>query len=228
MAFLLDRNSPTRSNQAAGYVRNENGDGGDDCNRGGDGDSGNGQPDRSVPTNVLGMLIFIASEMVLFIVLVVAFQLAHSGQSEWPPPGQPRLPVAVTFFNTAILLASGYTMFQAWRDVKAGWEYSFHRWLLVTCVLGTLFLLIQGFEWLRMIGYGLSLHASLYGAAFYTIVGAHALHVLIAIQIVVYVWRRALKGAYSVENHEGVVLAGLFWGFVVLVWPFLFVTVYLI
>ena len=229
MAFVLDRKGPARQNIGAGYAGNDNG--GDDFNRGGDdgdGDSGEGRSERSVSTNILGMLIFIVSEIALFLALIVAFELARSGQSEWPPPGQPRLPVGVTLVNTGVLLLSGYTMLRAWLDVKTGWEYSFHRWLLFTCILGTLFLLIQGYEWTQLIGYGLSIKANLYGAAFYTIIGAHALHVLIAIQTVIYVWRRALKGAYSVQNHEGIALAGLFWGFVVLIWPILFVTVYLI
>ncbi len=227
MALVLDRKGP--SNPGSGYVGSDNG--GDDFNRcgdGGDGDSGDGRPQPAVSANILGMIIFIVSEIVLFLALIVAFKLARNGQVEWPPSGQPRLPVGVTLFNTGILFLSGYTIWRAWRDVKTGWEYSFHRWLLFTVILGTLFLLIQGYEWTRLIGYGLSIKASLYGAAFYTIIGAHALHVLIATQTIIFVWRRAVKGVYSVHNHEGIILAGLFWGFVVLIWPLLFVTVYLI
>lgn len=227
MALVLERKSPSK--QGSGCIGSDNG--GDDFGRsgdGGDGDSGDGRPQPAVSANILGMIIFIASEIALFLALIVAFKLARNGQVEWPPPGQPRLPVGVTLLNTGVLFLSGYTVFRAWRDVKTGWEYSFPRWLLFTVTLGTLFLLIQGYEWTRLIGYGLSIKANLYGAAFYTIIGAHALHVLIAILMVVFVWRRALKGAYSVHSHEGIALAGLFWGFVVLIWPLLFVTVYLI
>ncbi|MEO2004632.1 MAG: cytochrome c oxidase subunit 3, partial [Candidatus Poribacteria bacterium] len=52
-------------------------------------------------------------------------------------------------------------------------------WLGVTWVLGALFLGVQGFEWIGLIGHGLTMTSSVYGALFYTVIGFHALHVAI-------------------------------------------------
>ncbi|MBM3262810.1 MAG: heme-copper oxidase subunit III [candidate division Zixibacteria bacterium] len=206
---------------------------GDDGGYSGGGDNWpEGQPDTPAPsslsTDVLGMLIFIASEATLFAVLIVAFAVARSGQPEWPPPGQPRLPVLVTSLNTLVLLFSGYTLYRAWRDVHAGYVYSFHRWIGITAFLGMTFLCVQGYEWISLLGYGLTATANLYGAMFYTLVGAHALHVAIAAVLLLVVRRRASQGRYTAEHHDGVIMTGAFWGFVVLVWPVLFAVVYLL
>jgi heme/copper-type cytochrome/quinol oxidase subunit 3 len=118
-------------------------------------------------------------------------------------------------------------MYRAWRHILDDYVFSDHRWLMITWMLGTVFLIIQGFEWIRLIGYGLNATANLYGAMFYIIIGAHGLHVFVAVQALLIVWRRALRGLYTRRRHNGVVLAGLFWGFVALIWPVLFVFVYL-
>ena len=71
-------------------------------------------------TNVLGMLVFIASEAVLFLTLIVTFAVVRTGYPEWPPSDQPRLPVMMSFFNTLVLLGSGAAMFGAWRSIRRG------------------------------------------------------------------------------------------------------------
>lgn len=201
-----------------------------------DGGDDDGRPDpdpppesaAQLPPDVFGMLVFIASEFVLFAVMIFAFVRARTGQLTWPPPGQPRLPLLLTDVNTFILLASGFTMYRAWRHILAGNQRALRVWLLITTGLGAVFLMVQGVEWVRLIGFGLTVTANIYGATFYVIIGAHALHVFIAILILMIVWRRASRNVYTRTSHTGVILCSLFWGFVVLVWPILYVVVYLI
>ena len=64
------------------------------------------------------------------------------------------------------------------------------RWMAATTVLGVLFLAIQGSEWARLILFGLTMTSSLYGAMFYLIVGAHALHLVVALGVL-FSWRRS-------------------------------------
>jgi cytochrome c oxidase subunit 3 len=216
------------------------GSGFDGGNVGDDGDHGRGDGgddgDRidpvpvvssSISSNVLGMLIFIASELVLFLGLIIVFSLARAGHSEWPPMGQPRLPLLISSINTFILMISGLTMYQAWRYIRDGYIYAFQRQVFITTVLGIVFLMFQGFEWFNLIRFGLKVTANLYGATFYVLIGMHALHVLIAVQVLIFVWRKALRGAYTKTDHSGLIMGGLFWEFVVLIWPILFIVVYL-
>ena len=207
-----------------------------------DGDSGHGRGDggddddridpapavsSSISSNVLGMLIFIASELVLFLGLIIVFTLARAGHPEWPPLGQPRLPLLISSINTLILLISGLTMYQAWRYIRDGYIYAFQRQVFITTLLGIVFLMFQGFEWFNLIRFGLKVTANLYGATFYVLIGMHALHVLIAVQVLIFVWRKALRGVYTKTDHSGLIMGGLFWEFVVLIWPILFIVVYL-
>ncbi len=182
-----------------------------------------------MPLEILGMYLFIASEFVFFLTLLfILFWLRSGLMTEWPPPDQPRLPLGITGINTVFLLVSGYTMHRAYRAVKRNLTTQLTRWLMITCVLGVVFLTVQGFEWIRLIRFGLSMTSSLYGAMFYSIIGLHALHVLATVVVLLYLWVRSTSGVYTAEKHTGVVLGYMFWLFVVLIWPLLYVLVYLI
>lgn len=197
---------------------------------GGGGDEPPGSPAVKPPgagANVLGMLMFIASEAVLFLTLIVTFAVVRAGYPEWPPSDQPRLPVMASFFNTLVLLGSGAAMFGAWRAMRSGRVRSSGRLLAAATLLGILFLVVQGVEWVRLIDFGLTVTRNIYGAVFYVMIGMHALHVFIAVLGLLYVLRRFGRGAYTREAHDGLTMGGMFWGFVVLIWPVLFVFVYL-
>ena len=181
-----------------------------------------------MPMEILGMYLFIASELIAFITLLfILFWLRSGLVGDWPPPDQPRLPIGITGINTVFLLVSGYTMHRAYRAVQQNLTAQLARWLMITCVLGVVFLTVQGFEWIRLIRFGLSMTSSLYGAMFYTIIGLHAVHVLVTVLVLLYLWVRSSSGVYTAEKHTGVVLGYLFWLFVVLIWPVLYVLVYL-
>lgn len=185
------------------------------------------QPGMSM--EILGMYLFIASELILFITLLfILFWLRSGLVGDWPPPDQPRLPLGITGINTVFLLVSGYTMHRAYRAVKQNLTAQLTRWLMITCVLGVVFLTVQGFEWIRLIRFGLSMTSSLYGAMFYTIIGLHAIHVFVTVLVLLYLWVRSSSGLYTAEKHTGVVLGYMFWLFVVLIWPVLYVLVYLV
>ena len=221
--------TPGRSGGSTSLDGRNTGNGGGNS-RGGGGDESSGSPSVEPPgagANLLGMLVFIASEAVLFLTLIVTFALVRSGYPEWPPSDQPRLPVMVSFFNTLVLLGSGAAMFGAWRSIRRGRVLSSRRLLSAATLLGILFLVVQGVEWVRLIDFGLTVTQNIYGAVFYVMIGMHALHVFIAVLGLLYVSRRFSRGAYTREEHDGLTMGGMFWGFVVLIWSVLFVFVYL-
>ena len=180
-----------------------------------------------ISTARLGLSMFLAAETMFFAGLIGSFLVFRLGTVPWPPPFQPRLPVAVTGVNTAILLLSGLTMWLALRAVRAGKLSGLVKYLLATVVLGGVFLSIQGYEWIRLVHYGLTMSSGIYGATFYTLIGCHAFHVLGAAfwLMVVVLW--AQRGKYTAQSHTGVELCGMYWTFVVALWPVLYGLVYL-
>ena len=167
------------------------------------------------------------TELMFFGGLISAFLILKAGVSVWPPLDQPRLPIMTTGINTALLLISGYTMFLAAKAVHRGHLSALNRWLAITGMLGGVFLAIQGMEWVRLVGYGLTVSSSIYGGTFYTLIGAHGLHVIAAVVAVLFVLSRALRGDYSVRAHTGVTLCQVYWYFVVAIWPVIYILVYL-
>lgn len=172
-----------------------------------------------------GMMLFLFSEAMLFAALVSAFIVLSADAPAWPPPGQPRLPLAATAVNTVIVLLSGATMMAARSAAQRGGD-RLVRWIGATLFLGVAFLVGQGIEWARLLGYGISGRTSVYGATFYAVVGIHATHVVAALIVVAVSLARARRGAYTPARHEGLVLCSWFWLFVVLVWPALYLLLY--
>jgi len=182
----------------------------------------------TIPNAVIGTLVFLGAEAMFFGGLISAFLVLRAGNEVWPPPDQPRLPVAVTAVNTLILLFSAYTMRRAADGVRCDRGQELRQWLTATAALGTLFLCIQGAEWIRLIGYGLSATSNTYGGTFYTLIGCHALHVFGGVILLLVVLRNALRGRYSARSCAAVEATRLYWFFVVGVWPVLYVLVYLL
>ena len=184
------------------------------------------EPQRSkilIPSGVMGMLLFVFTEVMLFAGLISAHTIVKAAANEWPPAGQPRLPFAETMVNTAALLASGvFLVFAhvAWRKNPKLAKLP----MLFATLLGAFFVIFQGREWAAMLAQGLTLQSSPYGSFFYTIVGIHALHAIGAICAMTWAWFRLHRGRLTLGQFSTV---EVFWYFVVLVWPMIYFRVYL-
>lgn len=183
---------------------------------------------RPIVSNArLAILMFIAAEAMFFAGLIGAFIVFRVGSPEWPPPFQPRLPVGATGVNTVILLLSGVAMQLALGAARRGRTARLLGWLIVTASLGAIFLAVQGYEWVRLIHYGLTLSSGVYGATFYTLIGCHGAHVLGALIWLLIVSAQTRKGRFSGRDYQGVQLCAMYWTFVVALWPVLYGLVYL-
>ncbi len=180
-----------------------------------------------IPSPVLGMALFLFTEVMLFCGLISAYLVLRAQAGAWPPADQPRLPILLTAFNTVLLLWSGRAMWRSVPLLQGADPVGARRALLVALTLGAAFLAIQGYEWVSLISYGLSSSESLYGALFYTLVGCHALHVAVALGVVAWVLRRASRGPWGAEQVGGLRAVRMYWLFVVAIWPPLYVMVYL-
>ena len=186
------------------------------------------RPNTTVGSNAwLAVLMFLGAEAMFFAGLIGAYIVFRLGSSVWPPPFQPRLPLGVTGVNTLILLASAVTMHWSLSAVRVSDQTKLIRSLGYTAALGALFLAIQGFEWIRLIRFGLTVSSSVYGGLFYTLIGFHGLHVFGALIWLLVVFALARRGRFSRERHVGLQICGMYWTFVVGLWPVLYGLVYL-
>jgi cytochrome c oxidase subunit 3 len=175
----------------------------------------------------LAVLMLLGAEVMFFAGLIGAFLVFRLSASVWPPPFQPRLPTGVTGVNTAILLASAVTMNLGVRAVRAGAIATLIRYLTMTALLGAVFLVVQGYEWVRLIHFGLTASSSVYGGMFYALIGAHGAHVFGGLIWLFVVWIQARRRRFSKSGYAGVQTAAMYWTFVVALWPVLYGLVYL-
>jgi heme/copper-type cytochrome/quinol oxidase subunit 3 len=180
---------------------------------------------KRLPNSVLGVIIFVAAEIMFFAALMSAHTIARTTVlgGVWPPPGQPRLPVERTAFNTAILLLSGALLAVANRRARESQEKA-RPYVAGAIAAGTTFVLLQGVEWVALLREGLTMQSSSHGAFFYLIVGAHALHAVVAIVALAAVYLPMRREMLSTSRFAA---TQVFWYFVVLLWPIIYLRVYL-
>ncbi len=187
------------------------------------------QPRSGLSSSALGMIVFIATELMFFAGLISAYLIIKApavSAEAWPPPGQPRLPVIATALNSLVLLASGWMIFKAFHSFKEDPAGELVRKRVkATLLLGLVFVGVQGIEWIRLLGFGLTMTSSQYGAFFYLIIGTHAIH---AIGALIGLWRLFTKLNAGVLKEDTFHAVQLFWFFVVGIWPILYILVYLI
>jgi len=180
---------------------------------------------KLVSDAVLGTLLFVFTEAMLFSGLISAHTIvkSRSAGQMWPPFGQPRLPVEETALNTAALLASGLALVLAHFAFRKRARQALGP-MGVAVVLGAFFVVFQGREWAALLAEGLTLTSSTYGGFFYLIVGTHGLHALAALGCLTWAWVRLRSGRLTPAQFAAV---EIFWYFVVLVWPVVYLRVYL-
>jgi heme/copper-type cytochrome/quinol oxidase subunit 3 len=169
------------------------------------------------------MALLIINEASFFAYLLFSyFYLAAVAQGAWPPAGRPELKLAIP--NTVILLVSSGTMWWADSGVKKGKMGRLKAGLLITFVLGVIFLAIQGVEYASE-PFGLG--ADAYSSLFYTITGFHGAHVAVGLlmNLVVQIW--VWRGLVTPKRHQAVTNIAWYWHFVDVVWLAVFTTLYL-
>jgi cytochrome c oxidase subunit III len=178
-----------------------------------------------VEPQLLGMLLFIISEVMVFGAFFTAyFFIRVSSGDPWPATGT-TLPVAVAGVNTAILWSSSLTMHWAQTSIKNGNRFGLKAGILTTFLLGCTFLFVQINEYAN-IGFAPQDHAQ--QTIFYSLTGLHGAHVFIGLCLLLFVTIRAFRGHYSAEEHRGVEVPGIYWHFVDVMWLIVYSTVYIL
>lgn len=174
---------------------------------------------------LLAVKLGILSEAMLFGALFAAYFVIRSESGGWPPNGQERPELLLPGLNTLLLLSSSVTMQVAVRAIGRGQVPTMRRWLRATLLLGSVFILVQGFEFATN---GFGLDDGVFGSTFYTLTGFHGAHVLAGLGFMAIVALRARRGLISAEHHTAVEAASYYWHFVDAVWVVLFSTLYVL
>jgi cytochrome c oxidase subunit 3 len=174
----------------------------------------------------LALTFFIGAEAMLFAGLMSAHVVLRAAAGDWPPAGQPRLPVGLTAANSAVLFASAVAALAGWRAVRSGDRARLGRRLGWAALLGALFLGVQGGEWIRLVRHGLNL-SNTYGAGFAALIGLHAVHVAGGLVWLLCAAWRSSRWSFSPRRHQAVELSVIYWVFVCALWAALFPLVYL-
>jgi cytochrome c oxidase subunit 3 len=178
-----------------------------------------------VDARVLGMFLFIASEVMLFGSFFTAYFFVRVVNGfDWPPAGF-HLPVFVAGVNTAILLTSSLTMHWALQSIKRGNRSGLQAGLTLTFLMGLVFLLTQILEYSRI---GFTPHDNAFGTIFFSLTGLHGAHVFVGLTLLLFATIRAFRGHFTAEAHHGVEIPGIYWHFVDAMWIVVYTTIYII
>jgi cytochrome c oxidase subunit III len=223
------------------------------------------EPGAGVYSSKLGMWVFLASDVMFFTALIGSYVILRFGvSSPWAQPGAV-LNVPLTGLNTFLLICSSVSMVKAYAAIADGKKYFLRKvagqtlqdgglkfWLLVTIICGAAFVGVQVYEYIKLVGHGITPAgyregselaekalaepvkyganiAGLYGSTFFTMTGFHGFHVTCGVISMLYLYfTKVLPEKYSAQDYRGIEVIGLYWHFVDLVWIILFTIVYLI
>ena len=178
-----------------------------------------------ITPGVLGMFLFIASEVMLFGAFFTAYFFVRvAAGTPWPTPPF-HLPVFVAGVNTAILVTSSFTVHWALQSIKRDNHAGLKAGLLLTFLMGLTFLLTQILEYSRI---GFAPKDGAFATIFYCLTGLHGAHVFVGLSILLFMTIRAFRGHFTAEHHHGVEIGGIYWHFVDVMWIVVYLTVYIL
>lgn len=182
-----------------------------------------------VPAQVLGMALFVSSEVMFFGSLFAALFTIRARAGAWPPNGTPEIELFVPICLTGVLLASSVTQHLATAAYRSGDRDRAIRAMAMTLGLALLFLGGEAWEWSRLADEGFTVSTNSYGTLFYGITGAHGLHVALGVVMLAMAIKRLRAPKVAEVGRRGMLEAvTLYWHFVDAVWLAVFSAVYLL
>ena len=198
-------------------------------------------PAQQKEISTLGMWVFLVTEIMFFGGLFLAYAIYRREFAGAFAVASNTLDVVVGAVNTAVLLCSSYTMVLAVRAAQMGSRKALIVFLILTMVLGGVFLGVKAYEWNQKFEEhhvpGPTFHlegtneqgpAQLFFSLYFTMTGLHALHMVIGEGLMLFLLLQAYAGKYTREYYTPVDIGGLYWHFVDVIWIFLFPLLYLI
>jgi cytochrome c oxidase subunit 3 len=192
------------------------------------GESGHAQ--KGSDTALIGMLLFIASEIMFFAALFAAYFNTKATAAVWPPEGTDFInPIPLPLIVTIILVSSSFVMqWGVWR-IRKGDRTGMNRAIAVTLLLGVIFLILQVYDYYNLVtNDNFGINSGIYGTLFYTMTGFHGAHVFGGVVGLTVILTRGMQGQFSSKHYIAVEAVSAYWHFVDIVWVALFATIYLL
>lgn len=178
---------------------------------------------RRVQGSLLGMILFVSSEVMFFGALFAVWFARRAEAAAWPPEGA-ELEILVPSVLTGLLLVSSAVVHRAVAasendDPSRAW-----RLLVAAMALGLVFLVGQAYEYSTL---GSAFAEGSFGTIFYALTGFHGLHVFIGVLILGVAGVQLRRGRARRDRPGDLEAAALYWHFVDAIWIAVFFTVYL-
>jgi heme/copper-type cytochrome/quinol oxidase subunit 3 len=172
---------------------------------------------------VLGMILFVASESIFFLLLVLAYVNFHRSSDSMA--SSMLNPLKTGLFSIALFVSS-LTMWLAEMARKKG-STQVSLWLLATIVLGAIFLAGQGVEYAHFLTQNITISRDLFGSSFFTLTGFHGLHVVVGLVLLIILLGLSILGRKQEPPLAGIQSVAVYWHFVDIVWIVVFSVIYL-
>jgi heme/copper-type cytochrome/quinol oxidase subunit 3 len=177
--------------------------------------------------NKLAMWLFLGSECLLFGGLISTYMLYRGRHTANLGPDQV-WDIPFTSASSFVLLMSSLTMVLAVTAANRGDDRNTNLWLVMTAILGSLFVAGQMYEFTTFYREGLGFTTSLFSSSFYTLTGFHGVHVTVGVIMLLALVGVITRDRVTGDKAEVVEMVGLYWHFVDVVWVIIFTLVYLI
>jgi len=196
--------------------------------------------EQELSANKLGFWLFLATEVLLFGGLFVAYAVFRNLYPEMFLDAHRHLDRTMGAINTVVLICSSFTMVMAVRAAQTGKRSQQVMFLVITFSLAAVFLVVKYFEYSAKFSHGLlpgpwyspgpgdPVNGNLFFGLYFMMTGLHGVHVVAGMVAMVWVLIKALKGRFSSSWYTPIELVGLYWHLVDLIWIFLFPLFYLI
>jgi cytochrome c oxidase subunit III len=173
---------------------------------------------------VLGVILFLASELMFFAAWFAAYFDLRGRNGHWPPAGV-ELDTVESSVGTALLGISSFLVLLAIRDVHAHKRTRARLWLTGTVTCGVAFLAETVHGWSKN-AFTFASHA--YGSVFYGMTGFHAAHVTAGVIMLAFLAAGVDKPGFTREHAAGAEAISYYWHFVFVVWLGLWATIYFV
>ncbi len=182
--------------------------------------------DEGRPIAAWGMVFLVATEGMLFGLLLFVYFYLWSITTPWPPTGVEPPELVVSGIRTGLLLGSSLTLWAAERAFAAGRRRGAALGLGATLLLAIVFLAGHVEEMIKIIP-EFTWDDSAYGSIYYTIVNFHAAHLLVGVGLLTFALVRLGRGAYSRQHDTQLRTASLYWHFVDVIWAIVYTSLYI-
>ena len=176
--------------------------------------------------NKMGMILFLLSEAVFFLLLILAYAFYHTSAGLGTKAANALDVVRSGLFSVA-LLSSSVTLWQADLCLKSGGRSKALLWLSATILLGLIFLVGQGTEYAHLLREHVTISRNLFGTTFFTLTGFHGLHVAVGLALLLILLGLTALGTAREPTSPAMEAISLYWHFVDGVWVVIFAVVYL-